>query len=56
MLKRIIMVIISIIAFLVASAILEKNKKDVTKGIEDFMCIAMQVMSIILILIEIFMK
>lgn len=56
MLKRIIMVIISIIAFLIASARLEENKKDITKGSEDFICISIELMSICLILIEIFMK
>lgn len=56
MLKRIIMIIISIIAFLIASARLEENKKDITKSIEDFICIAIELMSICLILIEIFMK
>ena len=56
MLKRIIMVIISIIAFLIASARLEENNKNITKGSEDFICVAIQLMSIGLILIEIFMK
>lgn len=53
MLKRIIMVIISIIAFLVASVRLEKNKKNITKFSEDFICIAIQLMSIGLILLNI---
>ena len=58
MLKRIIMVIISIIAFLIASARLEENNKNITKGSEDFIfiCVAIQLMSIGLILIGIFMK
>ena len=50
------MVIISIIAFLIASARLEENNKNITKGSEDFICVAIQLMSICLILIEIFMK
>lgn len=54
--ERVIMIVIGTIAFALASARLEENKKDITKGTEDFICIAMQVMSIILILIEIFMK
>lgn len=54
--ERVIMIAIGIISFALASARLEENKKDITTGTEDFICIAMQVMSIILILIEIFMK
>lgn len=34
----------------------EENNKDITKGSEDFICIAIELMSICLILIEIFMK
>lgn len=54
--ERVIMIVIGIIAFALASARLEENKRNVTTGTEDFICVAMQVMSIILILIEIFMK
>lgn len=54
--ERVIMIAIGTITFVLASARLEENKKNVTKGTEDFICIAMQMMSVILILIEIFMK
>lgn len=54
--ERIIMIAIGTITFALASARLEENKKNITTATEDFICTAMQLMSIILILIEIFMK
>ena len=54
--ERVIMIAIGTITFALASTRLEENKKDITKGSEGFICIAMQVTSVVLILIEIFMK
>ena len=46
--ERVIMIVIGIIAFALASARLEENKRNVTTGTEDFICVAIQLMSIIL--------
>ena len=52
--RKIIIIIVSIILFLASNFWLFKNEKDLTKGIEDFCAIVLSIMSIIMFLIAIF--
>ena len=52
--NKIFIILISIIGILFGSAWLQKNEKDLTKGMEDFSAIAIIVISMIMFLFGIF--